>query len=36
MIDVQNGLKLKNIPDLLRKEMCSMFGTSDLTKQKKK
>ena len=36
MIDVQNGLKLKNIPDSVRKEMCDMFGTSDLTKEQKK
>ena len=36
MIDVQNGLKLKNIPDVLRKEMCGMFRTSELTKERKK
>ena len=36
MIDVKNGLKLKNIPDLLRKEMCGMFETSDVTGEQKK
>ena len=36
MIDVQNGLKFKNIPNLLRKEMSGMFRTSDLAKEQKK
>ena len=36
MIDAQNGLKLKNLPDLLRKEMYGMFETSDLTEEQKK
>ena len=36
MIAVQNGLKLKNIPDLLRKEICGMFETSNLAKEQKK
>ena len=35
IIDVQNGLKLKNISDLLKQEMCGMFRTSDLTKEQK-
>ena len=33
MINVQNGLKLKDIPDLLRKEMCGIFEASDLTEE---
>ena len=36
MIAVQNGLKLKNIPDLLRKEVCGMFEISNLAKEQKK
>ena len=31
--DVQNGLGVKNIRDLLRKEMWGIFGKKDLTKE---
>ena len=34
--DVQNGLGLKNVPDLVRKEICGIFETKDLTKEQKK
>ena len=33
--DVQDGLGIKNISDLLRKEMCGRFGTKDLTEKQK-
>ena len=36
VIDVQNGLKLRNIPNLLRKEVCGIFETHDLTEKQKK
>ena len=36
MIDVQNGLGLKNISDLLRKEMYGIFETKNITKEQKK
>ena len=35
MIDVKKGLGLKNMPDLVRKEMCSIFETKDLTEEQK-
>ena len=34
--DVQNGLGLKNVPDLVRKEICTIFETKNLTKQQKR
>ena len=34
--DVQNGLGLKSVPDLVRKEICGIFETKDLTKEQKK
>ena len=36
MIDVQNGLGLKSISDLLRKEMYGIFETKNITKEQKK
>ena len=36
MIDVQNGLGLKNISDLLKKEMYGIFETKNITKEQKK
>ena len=36
MIDVQNGLGLKNIGDLLRKEMYGICETKNITKEQKK
>ena len=33
MIDVQNGLGLKNISDLLRKEMYGTFETKNIAKK---
>ena len=35
MKDVQDRLGIKNISDLLRKEMCGRFGTKDLTEKQK-
>ena len=35
MIDVQKGLGVKNIPEFVRKEMCGIFETKDLTKEQK-
>ena len=35
MKDVQNRLGIKNISDLLRKEICGRFGTKDLTENQK-
>ena len=36
MIDVQKGLDLKNMPDLVRKEICGIFETKTLQKNKRK
>ena len=36
MIDVQNGLGLKNISDFLRKEMYGIFETKNITEEQKK
>ena len=36
MIEAQNGLGLKNISDLLRKEMYGIFETKNITKEQKK
>ena len=36
MIDVQKGLGLKNMPDLVKKEICSIFETKNSTKEQKK
>ena len=36
MIDVQKGLGLKNVPDLVRKEICGIFETKNLTKEQKR
>ena len=33
MIDVQNGLGIKNMPDLVRREMRSIFETKDFTEE---
>ena len=35
MKDVQGKLALKNISDLLRKEMCGKFETNDFTEKQK-
>ena len=35
MKDVQDRLGIKNISDLLRKEICGRFGTKDLTEKEK-
>ena len=35
MKDVQDGLGIRNISDLLRKEICGRFGTKDLTEKQK-
>ena len=36
MIDVQKGLRLKNMPDLVRKEICGIFETKIPTEEQKK
>ena len=36
MIDVQKGLGLKNMPDLVRKETCSTFETKSPTEKQKR
>ena len=36
IIDVQNGLKILKMPNLLRKEMCGMVETNDLAESKRK
>ena len=36
MIDVQQGLGLKNMPDLVKKEICGIFETKNPTKERKK
>ena len=36
MIEAQNGLGLKNISDLLRKEMYGIFETKNISKEQKK
>ena len=36
MKDVQNGLRVKSIPDLLLKEMQGKFETKKLTKEQKR
>ena len=36
MIDVQKGLGLKNMPDLVRKEICGIFETKIPTEEQKK
>ena len=35
MKDVQDGLGIKNMRDLLKKEMCGMLGTKDIAKEQK-
>ena len=35
MIDVQNGLGIKNFSDSLIKEMCGIFESKSLTKEQK-
>ena len=35
MKDLQDRLDIKNINDLLRKEICGIFGAKDLTKKQK-
>ena len=35
MKDVQDRLGIKNISDLLRKEICGRLGTKDLTEKQK-
>ena len=35
MIDVQKGLGLKNMPDLVKKEICGMFETTNPTEEQK-
>ena len=36
MIDVQKGLCLKDMPDLVRKEICGVFETKSPTEEQKK
>ena len=36
MSDVEKGLGIKNISDLLRKEMCGIFETKNLTEEQKR
>ena len=36
MIDVQNGLGIKNMSDLVRRKICSIFEKNDLTENEKK
>ena len=36
MTDVEKGLGIKNISDLLRKEMCGIFETKHFTEEQKK
>ena len=36
MIDVQKGLGLKNMPNLVRKEICGTFETKSPTEEQKK
>ena len=36
MIDVQKGLGLKNIPDLIRKKICGIFETKSPTEEQNK
>ena len=36
MIDVQKGLGFKNVPQLIRQEMCGIFETKDLTEEERK
>ena len=36
MHDVQDGLELKNLPDLVRKEMWGIFETKDITDDQKR
>ena len=36
MIMVQKGLGLKNMPDLVKKEICGIFDTKNPTKEQKK
>ena len=33
---VQFGLNIKNIPDLVRREICGIFETKDLTEEQRK
>ena len=33
MIYVQDGLRLNNMSDLVRREMCGIFETTDLSKK---
>ena len=35
-IDIQNGLGIKNMPQMVRQEMLGIFGTKNLTKEQKK
>ena len=36
MIDLQKGLSLKNMPDLVKKEICGIFETKNPIKEQKK
>ena len=36
MIDVRKGLGLENVTDLVKKEICVIFGTKKPTKEQKK
>ena len=36
MIDIRFGLNIKKISDLVRKEICGIFETKDLTEEQKK
>ena len=35
LIDVQNRLGLKNVPDLVRRKICGIFEKNDLTENEK-
>ena len=36
MVDVQNELSFKNVPDLVRREMCGIFENKDPTEEQKR
>ena len=35
MTDIQSGLNIKHMPDLVRREICGIFETKDLTEEQK-
>ena len=36
LIDIKNGLGVKNMPQMVRQKMLGIFGTKNLTKEQKK